>query len=676
MSSIKENSKLEMICFDVGMGDCIFATCDGKSLLVDGGGWYTDSVKKYFAENDIKKIDCIVCTHTHTDHIAGLLELMREMEFDEFICNTDNVSANTYLREIGKLLSEKNKTIHVPSLNEKRMLGQAVVEFIGPDPGKKYDDENNYSLVIRLSLNKKSILLMADALREALSDILLAQNDLKADIIKIPHHGFNFIDQDFIHKVSPQYAIISYAKNRVGKLSEELLEMLSEENIGTFRTDLCGDVYCCVQGNEVRCARSYEVSQLAGKKLLILAANAESIPIVRKARKMGIYTIVTDHIPGSPAKEAADKYFDVDGKDVDALAKIVEQEKVDGILVGCADPLVPSYVSLCKRASLPCIIQESALEFLTNKKVLKQTCEMVGIPVVKNFFTGKHYEDIHIDKLSFPVIVKPTVGRGGKGVSLCNNAPEVKKAFAKAKYYSDSDEVMIEEYFDCDEVTISYLFYNGVPHLIGLTDRIVLKKEGAISAVTYGNLHPSEYTDVFIKDWYEKFYQLLRKIRIHNGLLNIQMFVKDGKFYPYDPDGVLNAELSSAVYPKVYQIDIIQHFIEFALTGNMQIRTTFEEAGKIPHNKVAASIWIILNPGKIETIRGKEILENNPGILHYIWRLDEGAIITEEMAQTEKATLARIWIAANNERELKERIVSIRTGIKVFDVFGNDLVYR
>lgn len=412
------------------------------------------------------------------------------------------------------------------------------------------------------------------------------------------------------------------------------------------------------------------------KKLLILAANAESIPIVRTAQDMGIYTIVTDHIPASPAKEVADQYFDIDGKDVEALEKIVEQESVDGILVGCADPLVPSYVSLCKRTSLPCYIPEDALEFLTNKRVLKQVCREAAIPIIKSFFEGTRYEDVPMNELDFPVIVKPAVGRGGKGVSLCKEESEIKKAFAKAKHFADNGEVIIEEYFDGDDVTINYLFYNGVPHLIGFMDRAVLKEEGTISAVTYGGVYPSKYTDVFITDWYEKFYQMLTKVGISNGLLNMQMFVKNGTFYPYDPDGVLNAELSSEVYPRIYRIDIIRHLIEFAMTGNMQIRTLFKEEGKIPGNKVAASIWIILNPGKVKTLQGRAFLENNPYVLNYIWRLEEGAIVTEEMAQTEKATMARIWIAAEDERELQEQIAGIRAEVKAFDEYGNDLVYR
>lgn len=412
------------------------------------------------------------------------------------------------------------------------------------------------------------------------------------------------------------------------------------------------------------------------KKLLILAANAESIPIVKTAQEMGIYTIVTDYIAGSPAKEIADQYFDIDGKDIETLEKLVEQEAVDGILVGCADPLVPSYVSLCKRTLRPCYIPEYALGFFTDKTVFKRICRETGIPVIKSFFEGTCYEKVPVDDLVFPVIVKPAVGRGGRGVSLCREISELKEAFVKAKRYADNEEVIVEEYFEGDDVTVNYLFYNGEPHLIALMDRHVLKEAGSISAVTYGGSYPSEYTDAFMAHWYEKFYRLLKKVGIQNGLLNIQMFVKNGIFYPYDPDGVLNAELSGPIYPTVYQTDIIRHLIEFALTGDMQIREPLKEDGSIPGNKAAASIWILLKPGKVKTLKGRKSLDDNPYVLSYVWRLEESAEVTDEMARTEKATLARIWIAAENKRQLQEQIKGIRAAIHAFDKYGNDLVCR
>lgn len=80
--------------------------------------------------------------------------------------------------------------------------------------------------------------------------------------------------------------------------------------------------------------------KLEGKKLLFLGANPETADLVRIAKEMGVYTIVTDYNPGAPAKKVADKSYNVNGIDVDALEKLAHDEKVDGVLVGVADPLI------------------------------------------------------------------------------------------------------------------------------------------------------------------------------------------------------------------------------------------------------------------------------------------------------------------------------------------------
>ena len=77
--------------------------------------------------------------------------------------------------------------------------------------------------------------------------------------------------------------------------------------------------------------------KLEGKKLLILGANPETADLVRIAKKMGVYTIVTDYNPNAPAKKVADKSYNVNGVDVDALEKLARDEQVDGLLIRLSD---------------------------------------------------------------------------------------------------------------------------------------------------------------------------------------------------------------------------------------------------------------------------------------------------------------------------------------------------
>jgi phosphoribosylaminoimidazole carboxylase (NCAIR synthetase) len=90
------------------------------------------------------------------------------------------------------------------------------------------------------------------------------------------------------------------------------------------------------------------------KKLLILGANPETIPLIETAKAMSIFTIVTDPDPDAPAKKFADRAININGMDVDSLVNYCKAEGVDGVLVGVADRLIEPYQKVCQLLNLPC----------------------------------------------------------------------------------------------------------------------------------------------------------------------------------------------------------------------------------------------------------------------------------------------------------------------------------
>ena len=119
--------------------------------------------------------------------------------------------------------------------------------------------------------------------------------------------------------------------------------------------------------------------EFEGKKLLILGGNPETTPLVEVANSMGIKTIVTSARHTDPAKKAAWKGCDVDGMDVPGLIMLAKQEGVDGVLVGVADILVPSYYKVCEALDLPCYASQNIVDVFAFKDVFKTTCELYGV---------------------------------------------------------------------------------------------------------------------------------------------------------------------------------------------------------------------------------------------------------------------------------------------------------
>ena len=104
------------------------------------------------------------------------------------------------------------------------------------------------------------------------------------------------------------------------------------------------------------------MKEFEGKKLLILGGNPETIPLVEIANNMGIKTIVSSKRVSDPAKKHAWKAYDVDGMDVPGLIALAQEEKVDGVLVGVADILVPAYCKVCDALNLPCYATQGIVD--------------------------------------------------------------------------------------------------------------------------------------------------------------------------------------------------------------------------------------------------------------------------------------------------------------------------
>ena len=238
--------KLEMIVFDVGLGDCIFCSCGGMNLLVDGGKHCPDSLKKYIKDRKIELLDYIICTHGHDDHVDGLAEIMGSVEFGVVFCNTDTLPSKEGFNKMLSIVENKGKKIEIPCVNDCFKLGEAHVEFLSPEEKERYHNGNDCSLVIRVSFKRHSILLMADAGEEVMNDMLKSHINIKSDIIKIPHHGLENISEKFLKKVEAKFGIISYGKNHYGSISKELIDNLNDRNMKLFRTDECGDIYFAI----------------------------------------------------------------------------------------------------------------------------------------------------------------------------------------------------------------------------------------------------------------------------------------------------------------------------------------------------------------------------------------------------------------------------------------------
>ena len=249
---------LDVQIIDVGQADCtLIKMPDGQNMLIDAGnnsdgGYLVD----YLESEDVEKIDYLIGTHPHADHIGGMDDIIENFEIGKIYM--PRVTSNTQtFEEVLQAIKDKGLKIETATAGKTVLEGEVFAQFISP-VGEYYEELNDYSAVLKLTYGSKSFLFMGDA--EALAEKEILQKfDVKSDVLKVGHHGSSTSSHNaFLKAVNPEIAVISVGEgNDYGHPHKSVLKRL--EKIGTrlYRTDLNGTVkvYCDGKSIEVKCEK-------------------------------------------------------------------------------------------------------------------------------------------------------------------------------------------------------------------------------------------------------------------------------------------------------------------------------------------------------------------------------------------------------------------------------------
>ncbi|HEX9062011.1 MAG TPA: ComEC/Rec2 family competence protein [Clostridia bacterium] len=248
----KLDGKLKLFFLDVGQADSILIRTGSSSMLIDAGNNPDgEDVVNYIRNEGVKKLDYVIGTHPHEDHIGGMDDVVNSFDIGKIYMPEASANTRTYADVITAVKNKGLKiTRPVPGTNFK--LGDAEVTILAPN-GKKYDDLNNYSIAVKIVFGKTSFLLTGDAQIESENEMLQKGFDLKADVLKLGHHGSHTsTGPEFLKAVSPEYAVISCGKdNDYGHPHRETMEKLEKANIKVYRTDECGTIICTSDGKSI-----------------------------------------------------------------------------------------------------------------------------------------------------------------------------------------------------------------------------------------------------------------------------------------------------------------------------------------------------------------------------------------------------------------------------------------
>ncbi len=238
------SNRLEVRFFDVGQGDATLITVAGKKILIDGGP--NDLILRRLGESlpflD-KKIDLIILSHYHDDHVSGLIEVLKRYEVGEVIYLKNSPSSLVFEKFIRTINDNSIKSITLDSSINIYLDKNCLLSLFAPGI-LSVPVNNNNSIITKLDCYQKKFLFSGDNENKVEQALLTSELDIKADVFKASHHGSKTSNgEDFLRMVSPSKVIISVGEdNKFNHPSSEVVDRLNNLGIDIYRTDQHGTV--------------------------------------------------------------------------------------------------------------------------------------------------------------------------------------------------------------------------------------------------------------------------------------------------------------------------------------------------------------------------------------------------------------------------------------------------
>jgi competence protein ComEC len=237
---------------NVGQGDSIYIKApNGEDILIDGGNKDGSDLVAYLKKQKVKDIEFMIATHPDADHIGGLDEVLKAFPVKSVYAPKVSHTSQAY-KDFLTAVKNKKLTIKTAKADVTLSIKGVTAKFVGPVKTYSTSDTNDWSAVLKITYGKNSFLFTGDAEAKAEADMIKAKKDLRADVLKVGHHGAKTSTSTaFLNAVKPKYAVISVGKNSYGHPTKEVLNRLKAAKVTVYRTDQKGTIVFTSNGSKL-----------------------------------------------------------------------------------------------------------------------------------------------------------------------------------------------------------------------------------------------------------------------------------------------------------------------------------------------------------------------------------------------------------------------------------------
>ena len=408
---------------------------------------------------------------------------------------------------------------------------------------------------------------------------------------------------------------------------------------------------------------------LSGKKLLMMGGGAYFEHIKKYAEETGFTMVAVGNNPQANYYLGANESYPYSTMDVDSIEKIINATKIDGIFVGAQELNMPPAMELAKRTEAKFYADQSQWDILSDKALFKKLCVECGVPVVPEYRIDT--EDA-IENLPYPILIKPVDGSGAHGMNVCYFQEDFRDLYEEALSWSQKKAVIVEELItNADETFFQYTIQEGKCSLTSAFTKVFTISDNKARILPIFHMYPSKHLDEYFNTVHESIKLLLKKMNIKNGVMTIQSFYKEGKFYIFEAGFRMGGAQNYILSEFQNGTNSLHYMINYALTGKMCDQDISKQDNayfKYP----CCNYYVGLNAGRIASMPNVDEVSKLPGVLNVTVMRKIGDVI-EDTNALDRICL-RLHVVGETPEKLAKNLVEICKSIKVVSSNGEDML--
>ena len=404
-------------------------------------------------------------------------------------------------------------------------------------------------------------------------------------------------------------------------------------------------------------------------KLMIVGGGEAQLNAIRRGKALGYNVVVSDMDPNCPGAGEADLFAKASTFSYEETYSAAKKAEVDAILtLGTDQPVLPVARTAYEMGIPSGISVETALG-VTNKRIMKPIFKDNGIPSCKFKLVSAKTKPEDLNDFNYPLVIKPVDSQGQRGVYKVENWDELKGYLPDVLTFSREDNVLVEEYYQSDEITISGWSVNNQFYPLTITDRVTMSNGPHIGVCT-SHEYPSKYMENYKDEIITISEKIVSSFAITNGPVYIQMLIGNEEVKVNEVAARIGGAYEDEFIPAITGVDILNLQFELATMGHVDESVLKEY--QFPSQSFGAVILFFTKPGVVKSNGDMDIVKKVTGVINGKYILPPGCKVENRENSTARAGYVALQGNSKNElEELKKKIYSL---LEVIDINGENIL--